>query len=184
MSSDFVLDAVISAVSIGVIAQYAWSLKAHFTSPKMPDGAKIISLAVALTGFLYMLALWVFSQPSAAQIAGLLLQLLSIALFWWAISASKKARLRFAFDKAAPASLLQDGPYAYVRHPFYTSYILFWAGWAVATWTLWAALPLVFLIAVYVRAAREEENNFSSTSFAAAYADYKKRAGLFWPKLG
>ena len=125
MSSDFVLDAVISAVSIGVIAQYAWSLKAHFTSPKMPDGAKIISLAVALTGFLYMLALWVFSQPSAAQITGLLLQLLSIALFWWAISASKKARLRFAFDKAAPASLLQDGPYAYVRHPFYTSYILF-----------------------------------------------------------
>lgn len=182
--NELILDGIIAAVSIGVIAQYAWSLKAHFTSPKMPDGAKIISLAVALTGVLYMLALWFFSQPPAAQIAGLLIQLSSVALFWWAISASKKARLRFAFDKEAPASLLQEGPYAHVRHPFYTSYILFWTGWAIATWTLWAAPPLVFLIAVYVRAARDEENSFSSTAFAAAYADYRKRAGLFWPKLG
>jgi protein-S-isoprenylcysteine O-methyltransferase Ste14 len=181
---EIVLDGIIAAVGIGVIAQYAWSTKAHFTSAKTPDGAKIISLAVALTGLLFMLALWWLKQPPAAQIAGLLLQLSSIALFWWAISASKKARLRFAFDKEAPASLLQDGPYAHVRHPFYTSYILFWTGWAMAIWTLWAIPPLAFLIAVYVRAARGEEKNFSSTAFAAAYDDYKKRAGLFWPKLG
>jgi protein-S-isoprenylcysteine O-methyltransferase Ste14 len=180
---ELVFDGIISAVSIGVIAQYAWSVKAHFTSPKTPDGAKIISAAVAVTGLLYMLALWRINQPLSAQIAGLLLQLLSVALFWWAISASKKARLRFAFDKEAPASLLQDGPYAYVRHPFYTSYILFWTGWAVATWTPWAFPPLGFLIAVYVRAARDEESNFTSTAFADAYVQYRKRAGLFWPKL-
>lgn len=184
MSREFILDAVISTVAIGVIAQYAWSLKAHFTSPKMPSGARIISAAVALTGLLYMLALWKIEQPAAAQITGLFVQLLSIALFWWAISASKKARLRFAFDKEAPASLLQDGPYAYVRHPFYTSYILFWTGWAAAVWTLWAVLPLAFLIAVYVRAARDEESNFAATPFAAQYAQYRRRAGLFWPKLG
>jgi protein-S-isoprenylcysteine O-methyltransferase Ste14 len=184
MWSNIVLDAVISAVSIGVLAQYAWSLTAHFTSPKMPDGAKVISLAVALTGLLYMLALWAFSQPAAAQIAGLSVQILSIALFWWAISASKKARLRFAFDKESPASLLQDGPYRHVRHPFYTSYILFWAGWAIAVWTLWAVLPLALLIGVYVRAARDEESNFAATPFAAEYVQYRQRAGLFWPKLG
>lgn len=182
--SELVLDAIVSAVSIGVIAQYTWSVSAHFNSPKTPDGAKIISAAVALTGILYMLALWMIRQPQAAQITGLLLQFASIALFWWAISASKNARLRFAFDKEAPASLLQDGPYAYVRHPFYTSYILFWTGWAIATWSLWALLPLGFLIMIYVRAAQGEERNFSATSFAAEYEQYRRRAGLFWPKLG
>ena len=182
--NEVIRDAVISAVSIGVIAQYAWSLKAHFTSASMPDGARLISGAVALTGLLYMLAIWHFSQPLAAHAAGLALQLASIALFWWAIAASKKARLRYAFDREAPSSLVQDGPYAYIRHPFYTSYILFWAGWALATWTFWAVLPLAFLVAVYVRAARDEERNFSSTDFAAEYEAYRKRAGLFWPKLG
>jgi protein-S-isoprenylcysteine O-methyltransferase Ste14 len=182
--NELFMDAVISIVSISVIAQYAWSVTAHFTSPKTPDGAKIISLAVALTGLLYMLALWMLNQPLSAQISGLLIQLSSVAQFWWAISASKKARLRFAFDKEAPASLLQDGPYAYVRHPFYSSYILFWTGWAIAAWTIWAILPLAFLIAVYVRAARDEEKNFSSTAFAAEYENYRQRAGLFWPKFG
>jgi protein-S-isoprenylcysteine O-methyltransferase Ste14 len=181
---ELLLDALLSAVSIGVIAQYAWSLKAHFTSPRTPRGAKVISAAVALTALFYMFALWKLDQPALAQIAGLLIELSSVALFWWAIAASKKARLRFAFDSQAPASLLQDGPYAFVRHPFYASYILFWTGWAIAAWTVWASAPLLFLIAVYVRAARVEEKNFSSTEFATAYEAYRKRAGLFWPKLG
>ena len=89
-----------------------------------------------------------------------------LALFWWAIVTSRKARLRFAFAPDDPHSLLTDGPYGYVRHPFYTSYIIFWIGWGIATWSIWAVVPVAGIAILYVFAALDEEKKFSRTPLA------------------
>lgn len=180
---DLVLDLIVSAVSLSVIAQYSWSLTAHFKSTKMPLGTMVISAVVVATAAIYVTLLWIETQPLLATLVGLLLEGFAIWLFWAAISASRAARLKMAFDLQNPHGLVTTGPYRYLRHPFYTSYLIFWIGWAIATWSLWAVLPLAVITVIYVLAALGEERKFSRTEMAAEYASYRQKTGFFWPKL-
>jgi protein-S-isoprenylcysteine O-methyltransferase Ste14 len=179
-----VLDLLVNLTGIATLGQYAWSMRNHFHSQQMPSGAKIISTVVTASGLFFLVLIWLTDQPIAALAAGFALQLASLALFWAAIRASRAARLRFAFDEENPDSLVVTGPYRYVRHPFYTSYILFWAGWGLATWSIWAIVPVAGIVVIYVIAARDEEAKFSRTAMGPRYEEYRRNTGLFWPMPG
>ncbi|WP_240229672.1 methyltransferase family protein [Devosia lacusdianchii] len=179
---ELIADLVVTVVSIAILAQHVWALRGHFASETMANGARVTSAAALLTCACLLLLVWTHSQPIWAQVVGVLIELGSLALFWAAIKASRTARLRFAFDDQPPHSLVTIGPYQYVRHPFYTSYLLFWIGWAIATWSLWSVLPLIIVATLYVLAARMEERLFATTALADEYAAYRQRAGLFWPR--
>ena len=129
----------------------------------------------------YRNGMFVFEAPAVATVVGLLLELASLALFWAAIRTSRQAKLLFAFDPGLPHGLLDAGPYRYVRHPFYTSYLLFWIGWAIAIWSPWTLPFIIAVIAFYVTAATGEERKFAATGLSADYQRYRQRAGLFWP---
>ena len=177
------LDLAVTLVSFAVIAIYAWSLRAHFSSPAMPEGAKIITLMVISTGAAYTLLIWLSAQPAWMQVAGLALELASLWLFWRAVVASRSARLRYAFDPEGPRGLVTEGPYKHIRHPFYTSYLMFWAGWALATASIWSAAPVIGFAVIYIMAARNEEELFAATPMAADYAAYQARTGFLLPRL-
>src|SRR5690349_18696746 len=139
---DLILDLIVTVVSLSVIVQYSWSLKAHFNSPKMPTGTVVISVVVLTTAAIFVALLWIESQPALATLVGLVLEGLALWLFWAAIKASRAARLKMAFDVQNPHGLVTTGPYRYLRHPFYTSYLIFWVGWVIATWSPWSLPPL------------------------------------------
>ena len=180
---DVILDLVVSAASIAVVVQYAASLRTHFRSTRMPVGTVVISAVVIGTSAIYLLLLWLEQQPIPAQLAGLLFEAGGMALFFAAIRASRAAALKMAFDRENPHGLVTQGPYRYLRHPFYTSYLIFWIGWAIATWSLWSVIPLAVITVIYVLAALGEERKFSRTAMAADYADYRRKTGFFWPRL-
>ena len=100
------------------------------------------------------------------------------------LGVQQRGALRLAFDAENPDTLVMEGPYKYLRHPFYTSYLIFWVGWAIAIWSPWTLLPLAVLVSIYVVAAKGEEQKFSNSPLAAQYEAYRKRAGMFWPRLG
>ena len=177
------LDLLVFACSIATLGQYIWSMRAHFRSSAMPSGALVISAAVLATAFFFFVLLWANVQPATAQVFGLALTIASSVLFWWAIVTSRTARLRFAFDPGNPDSLVTHGPYLYIRHPFYASYLVFWTGFGVATWSAYAVLPVAGLFLIYVIAARDEEAKFLRTELADPYASYKSRTGRFFPRL-
>lgn len=176
-------DAIISAAGLAIIAQYTWSMRAHFASSKMPVGAMALSALVIVSLVIYLYLQWMFEQPVLAQIAGLLLEAASLALFWAAIFASREAKLLLAFDEKHPHGLVSIGPYKIVRHPFYLSYLIFWTGWAVATWHVLAVPALALIFWVYVVAALGEERKFAASPLADAYREYKARVGFLWPKI-
>ncbi|WP_245519494.1 MULTISPECIES: isoprenylcysteine carboxylmethyltransferase family protein [unclassified Mesorhizobium] len=178
------LDLLVSICSIATIGQYVWSMRAHFQLQGMSPGAMAISAVVIATALFFLAILWIQSQPVPAKLAGLAVELASSVLFWWAIVTSRRARLHFAFAPDNPHSLLTDGPYRYIRHPFYSSYIIFWIGWGIATWSIWAVVPVAGITVLYVVAALGEEKKFSRTLLAGDYQAYRGRAGLFWPRLG
>lgn len=143
-----------------------------------------MSWVVLGCALLLFFLLWALPQPLWAQGFGLLLQLVSFALFWAAIRASRQRQLRLAFDPGNPRSFVDIGPYRYVRHPFYVSYIILWSGWAISTFSPWALLSLAIMVGIYIYAARDEERKFSLTEMAGDYAAYRRRVGFFFPRLG
>lgn len=182
-NSEVLLDLLSTAVGLAVIAQYTWSMRGHFSSKSMPRGAVAISAVVLLSAALLLVLQWTLAQPAWAVLLGIALELGSLVLFWAAIRASRQARLRLAFDEENPDTLVTEGPYRYLRHPFYTSYLIFWTGWAIAAWSPWALLPLLAIVVVYVVAATGEERKFERTALADDYRAYKQRTGFLWPRF-
>lgn len=180
---ELVLDFVVSVLSVLVVLQYGRSLRTHFKSPKMPTGTVVISVVVTATAAVFLTLIWIETQPIFAQLIGLAVECFGLWLFWMAIRASREARLKMAFDVANPHGLVMTGPYRYLRHPFYTSYLVFWIGWAIATWSAWSLIPLLAITVIYVIAALGEERKFSRTEMAEAYEEYRRQTGFFWPRL-
>lgn len=82
-----------------------------------------------------------------------------------------------------PEHVVTGGPYAVVRHPFYTSYILSMVGCVLA-----APHPITVIMTVIVAlrlngtAAREEERFLASEELGGLYAEYVRSTGRFLPR--
>lgn len=179
------VEVVVLAVSWLIVAQHIQATRSHFVSEKMAPGAMLLAALVIGSTLIFSVLLFVAGpRPLEASIVGVLIELGSLWLFRAAITASREARLAFAFDPAMPHGLVNSGPYRHIRHPFYTSYILFWIGWAIAIWSPWVLPFVIGLIAFYVGAARGEERKFAATALGPDYQRYRESTGFFWPKLG
>lgn len=80
-------------------------------------------------------------------------------------------------------TLVTNGPYRWVRHPFYDSVALFLTacGLAAANWFLLAGGLAAILLLVNRTAAEEER---LVTRFGESYLTYMKRTGRFLPRVG
>ena len=131
----------------------------------------------------FALLLWRGRHPVPSLALALLLFVACLALLFCAMRTTRQLRLHVAFDAVSPDNIMRDGPYRYVRHPFYTSYILFWLACAMATLHPLSVGFLVVVAAINLAAARREEHAFAGSDFAAAYDDYRRTTGMFWPRL-
>lgn len=77
--------------------------------------------------------------------------------------------------------LIQVGPYKYIRHPMYISYLLTAFGMVCLTMNVCLMIPWAFyLYMVFVRASNEEA--LLAQRFGSAWTLYAKKTGMFWPK--
>ncbi|WP_297489500.1 isoprenylcysteine carboxylmethyltransferase family protein [Acidocella sp.] len=162
-------------------AAFVWGVKAHFRSTgDMPLGMKLTS---GLSTALFVAFLWhMHAGTSNFWLLAVVLFTAAFAVFAAAIVASRKTPPTLAYDTDSPSFLLNAGPYRYVRHPFYLAYVLFWFGTAIATNGLAGWLAPAIMTTLYLHAATREERKFANSELAAAYAAYRTRAGLFWPR--
>ena len=181
--ADIMLDILVCALGWGIVVLHTWALRAHFDMPVMPNGVKVISASVISSAVLLTFLCLKFNQPAFAQWIGLFCLIFSAYLCWLTLRESRNAKLLAAFDEKLPHGLLKTGPYSMVRHPFYTSYLIQWIGWAIAGWSLWGIVPVLLMTTIYVIAARDEEAKFSRTDMAEEYATYSRKTGRFFPRI-
>lgn len=126
-------------------------------------------------------ALAPLASAQAASIA-IGLYLAGIALFLWAQETVKQAPPYLAFSRVAPERLFVDGPYRFVRHPFYLSFIAMIFAVPVATLNPWLLVSAFILTMNYVAAAFEEEAAFARTPYAERHRVYACQTGMFVPR--
>jgi protein-S-isoprenylcysteine O-methyltransferase Ste14 len=162
-------------------AAFSWGIKGHFRSTgTMPAGMRLTS-ALSFSGFLWFL--WHLAQGVAASWpAAVALFAGSLCVFFWAIQTTRRTPPTLAFDTDQPSFLLHQGPYRFVRHPFYLAYLMFWVGTAAAAHGLLAWFAPALMAMLYFHAATREEQKFAMSELASAYAAYRAKAGMFLPR--
>lgn len=180
---------MVLAAGTAMYLAIGWAVLFHFVSRTRPLGFILFTLAGTANFAVFAYRLWQDAETGLGPDTGLLAAALALIaagalLFAWAVVASWNAKLKLIFDPDRPRFVLQSGPYAYIRHPFYAAYILYWLGCALATLS-WTNILFFFgATAALAYAALAEERGFAATRRAEAYAIYRRKAGLFWPRIG
>lgn len=78
--------------------------------------------------------------------------------------------------------LVTDGVYKYVRHPQYTGIFIITLGFMIQWPTLTTLILWPFVIAMYVRLAKQEEQDVLQ-EFPQEYREYMQRTPMFFPRL-
>ena len=172
-----------ASLLLSCLLSFAWGMRKFFVQPSgTTPGMKLISTCGVLFAALHFGAIFLPGSVTAERgWLGTLLYLWSLGLFWWAIRANSAARLSAAFSPDVPVHLVENGPYRFIRHPFYCSYVLAWSAGTIATARWWLLPTMVAMVAIYLRAATLEEEKFSRSSLAAEYQRYRARTALLVP---
>ena len=107
----------------------------------------------------------------------------SIALIACTIGTHRVPLALWHQDDDAPRSIVTYGAYKYVRHPFYSAFLLALTGALIA-----CPHPATFACLVYTAlmlhyTASKEEHKLSHSEFGAEYRHYLAHTGRFVPRL-
>ena len=108
----------------------------------------------------------------------------ALFLFEWARHSIRGRYFSYVFSRDVPGFLWTGGAFAYIRNPFYASYLLSAASVAVMFSDI-SVLLLFMLLFLFARAAaRHEERKFLASPFREEYEAYARRTGRFVPGVG
>lgn len=168
---------------IGTVIAFSWASFAHFDVRAPSFGTQFLSFATP-AGTIANFAVWRrLDDPLSleAVLTALVLGLASGLIFWAAQRSAPSRHLGRAFSEHTPDTLVDNGLYAYVRNPLYTSYLLYWLAWVPLTGGHWVAILLFLLmLATYVFAAFSEERQLSAR-LGQVYQAYAARTKRFIP---
>lgn len=107
----------------------------------------------------------------------------ALLLFEWARRTIRGQYFSWVFSSDPPEFLCTSGPFAYVRNPFYTSYLLTMAAPVIVQPSVFRAAVFLAMVVYFTAAARHEERKFARSALAGDYARYVERTGRFLPKI-
>jgi len=168
---------------LACFASFGWGMLRHFERGGRPKpGMRLTVIVVPVFAGTHLTSL--LTRPLAMPLTALALYLAGVALFWFAIAATRGRGLAACFQGQVPPRVVHAGPYRAIRHPFYASYTLAWiAGFAATGW--WPlALIATFMAGMYTYAARQEESCILGSPLREEYRDYMRRTGRFLPRKG
>jgi protein-S-isoprenylcysteine O-methyltransferase Ste14 len=138
----------------------------------------------SLFALIHLWALWNSTpEVSYQRLASLGAYAIGLGIFFFARRALSGHRLSLAFSPDMPATILDQGIYARVRHPFYLAYSCTWLGGVIAAPSPWTIATTAMMLGFYWHAANVEESKFACSPLSKAYREYQRRAGMFIPSV-
>ena len=158
----------------------------HFTRDiSEPLGMRFIRISSLVLILTNIIALIFFNENIGAFLLFLssILFIVSLLLFTWCLITTRNKLLRLAYSDTSSDSLIISGPYRYLRHPFYTAYILYWLSWLPLTgWNIVSVVFTLVLTAQYILAIITEERHLRRR-FPQSYQNYASTTPLLIPWL-
>jgi protein-S-isoprenylcysteine O-methyltransferase Ste14 len=115
---------------------------------------------------------------------GVVLSAISFLLIGLAMGANRIPLARWHQSDDAPVEIVSWGPYAWVRHPFYTSFLAALAAGGCIAPSVFTIVPGVLGATAMGLTARGEERRLLASSLGHVYAGYAAATGRFVPGIG
>jgi protein-S-isoprenylcysteine O-methyltransferase Ste14 len=155
-----------------------------FTVPKLRDTGAVLGQLSFMSGMLCVVIMGLFYRLQIpAALCGCVLALCSVLLYEWTRRTVIDRNFYVGLAGEVPPALCEAGPYRYVRHPFYLSYMVAFIAVAVAFPSLIVVGVCLFNFGFFVYMALDDERVLLRSSLAADYESYKKRVGMFLPRV-
>jgi protein-S-isoprenylcysteine O-methyltransferase Ste14 len=155
-----------------------------FTVPKLRDTGAVLGQISFISGMVCVLVMGLFyGLLVPAAVCGAILALVAVLLYEWTRRTVIDRNFYVGLAGEVPAAVCEIGPYRYVRHPFYLSYMLAFLGVAVAFPSLIVSGVCLVNIGLFVYMAIDDERVLLGSAIGADYETYKERVGMFLPRL-
>ena len=163
---------------------YAWAMFNLFVVNKDNTIKRIGLLVILLFSAVgILIALVDCNVPPVWRVVVCVVVLFVSNGFFWSAILSHRTKPAAAYAQDAPETIVTSGPYAYVRHPLYLSYILAFAAGAVLTPFLYPWVGPSALVVIYYLTATSEERLILASDQKDQYQQYRQSAGLLLPKF-
>lgn len=106
---------------------------------------------------------------------GIILIIIACFLGVWAIISIRKSKFSIMPQPAEGSTLIKKGPYSVIRHPMYTSVILFAIGAVHMQYTLYRLMAAVLLIVVLII-----KLNYEEKLLLKKFPEYKNYMNSSW----
>jgi protein-S-isoprenylcysteine O-methyltransferase Ste14 len=161
----------------------AWASFKHFSRNECePRGASLLTIATVVGTAFNLWLTFRHSLPTELEAAlAIVLVLAAITIFVAAIRATRLGGLSLAFSDRTPGAVIDRGIYGVIRHPFYTSYILYWLNWLpLSSFDALSCAVAVAMISAYTIAAWKEEQLLTAR-LGSPYSGLMQRTWRFVP---
>ena len=152
-----------------------------FVRSRLDDGGEEAAALFAVAGASVIILAWIYRVAVLNGVIALGLTAASLCLYEWARRTIRGRRFAVIFGGTVPEAVCDSGPYAYIRHPFYASYVIGFTAALAAFPNVITALGWLMATWFFVHGARHDEKAISDSPLASPYADYRRRTGMFFP---
>jgi len=172
--------AVATALAIQFVHYFVAGMRA-FSRPKLDDAGEMAGAVFCIAGAGVLIMARIFRIAVVNGVIALALVVASLFLYEWARRTVRGRGFFVIYSDNVPESVCESGPYAYVRHPLYLSYIIGFSATLVAFPNVFAAIGWALAVAWFVYGAQHDERALRESALASDYAEYRHRTGMFIP---
>jgi protein-S-isoprenylcysteine O-methyltransferase Ste14 len=183
MNRDVALLVLLDFATIGMLPKLFFrrgQFNARWMLTASPYAGSSVFVILALAGVVHP---W-FGHREALSMVAVVASAASLSLIWLTVGTHRIPLALWHQVDDAPQEIVTWGPYARIRHPFYSSFVLaLLAGVLVAPG--WGTLAMLLLgVSALSLTARREERRLLASSLGAVYRDYMRSTGRFLPARG
>jgi protein-S-isoprenylcysteine O-methyltransferase Ste14 len=155
-----------------------------FTVPSLRDNGAILGYWSFVSGMLCVLLMGLFHGlllPLA--VCGAIMATCALMLYEWARRTVTDRQFYIGLSGEVPPAVCTEGPYRYVRHPFYLSYMIAFVAMAVTFPSFVTVAVCLVNIGLFVYMAIDDEKVLLRSGLRAEYLKYRGPVGMFLPRL-
>ena len=175
------------AVSLWMASPFVYFLTAGAKTFNIPagDSGAVLGQLSFVSGMACVLGLGFYQALVWYQLlCGAVLALCSVVLYEWTRRTVIDRNFYTALGGEVPAAVCRSGPYKFVRHPFYLSYVIAFLGLVAAFPSLATGFVCLLNIGLFLYMAFDDERVLLLSPLAADYQAYRLRTGMLLPRLG
>jgi protein-S-isoprenylcysteine O-methyltransferase Ste14 len=175
-----------------LLCWFVWSLAFVKPSRQAADRTEAVKATSSRWGLGLVMAsfalLWTYVRPTGfhksdvSLIVSMVAGPPSVALAWWATRHLGK-QWRYQAALRTDHELIQTGPYAWMRHPIYTSMLgmMLTTGFCWTWWPMFAGSLICFIAGTEIRVRAEDR--LLADRFGDTFAQYRQKVPAFVPFL-